>query len=55
MSISRQLRFGGPACTLTGCEDRVAQQTPMGFNDVPPEVMKVAKENPPGVAFDAAM
>lgn len=48
------LLLGLSALALTGCGEKKAQKTTMELKDVPPEVMKVAKEKLPGVTFDAA-
>lgn len=42
------------AVALAGCGEKKAQKTTMELKDVPPEIMKVAKEKLPGVNFDAA-
>ncbi|VTS01479.1 unnamed protein product [Gemmata massiliana] len=42
------------ALALTGCGGKKEQKTTMELKDVPPEIMKVAKEKLPGVTFDAA-
>lgn len=39
---------------LAGCGEKPPQKTPMDLKDVPPEIVKVAKEKLPGVTFDAA-
>ena len=46
--------IGLSALALTGCGEKKAQKTPMELKDVPPEIMKVAKEKLPGVTFDSA-
>jgi predicted small lipoprotein YifL len=53
-AILTALLVGLSALTLTGCGDKKAQKTPMELKDVPPDIMKVAKEKLPGVTFDAA-
>lgn len=42
------------AGALAGCGEKKGQKTTMELKDVPPEIMKVAKEKLPGVTFDAA-
>jgi hypothetical protein len=41
---------------LTGCggSKAKADKTPMELKDVPPEIMKIAKEQLPGVTFEEA-
>ena len=53
-AILTALLVGLSALTQTGCGEKKAQKTPMELKDVPPEIMKVAKEKLPGVTFDAA-
>ena len=48
------LFLGLSAAALTGCGERPPAKTTMELKDVPPEVMKVAKEKLPGVTFDSA-
>ena len=48
------LLLGLSAVVSTGCGEKPPQKTPMELKDVPPEVMKVAKEKLPGVTFDSA-
>ena len=48
------LFIGLSALALAGCGEKKAQKTPMELKDVPPEIMKVAKEKLPGVTFDSA-
>lgn len=48
------LFLGLSAVFSTGCGEKPPQKTPMELKDVPPEVMKVAKEKLPGVTFDSA-
>ena len=48
------LFVGLSALAPTGCEGKKAQKTPMELKDVPPEIMKVAREKLPGVTFDSA-
>ena len=48
------LFLGLTAVALPGCGEKREQKTPMELKDVPPEVMKVAREKLPGVKFDAA-
>ena len=52
--IVTALLVGLSALTLTGCGGKKGQKTPMDLKDVPPEIMKVAKEKLPGVTFDSA-
>lgn len=42
------------AVGLTGCGGAVEQKTAMDLKDVPPEIMKIAKEKLPDVKFDSA-
>lgn len=42
------------AVGLCGCGESKADRTTLDIKDVPPDIMKVAKENLPGVAFDTA-
>ena len=53
-TIVTALFIGLSACALTGCGESKAGKTPMDLKDVPPEIMKVAKEKLPGVTFDSA-
>lgn len=46
--------FGLSSILLTGCGEKPQQKTTMELKDVPPEIMKVAKEKLPGVTFDSA-
>lgn len=39
---------------LAGCGERAPQKTRMELKDVPPDILKVAKEKLPGVTFDSA-
>ena len=48
------LLLGASAIALTGCGEQSGQKTAMDIKDVPPEIMKVATEKLPGVAFDTA-
>ena len=48
------LLLGASAIALTGCGETKEQKTTVDIKDVPPEIMKVAKEKLPDVAFDAA-
>ena len=48
------LLLGLSALALAGCGEKKAQKAPMELKDVPPEIMRVAKEKLPGVTFDAA-
>ena len=52
--IVTALLVGLSSLTLTGCGEKKGQKTPMELKDVPPEIMKVAKEKLPGVTFDSA-
>ena len=52
--IATALLVGLSSLTLTGCGEKKGQKTPMELKDVPPEIMKVAKEKLPGVTFDSA-
>ncbi|QEL20470.1 hypothetical protein [Limnoglobus roseus] len=42
------------AVVVAGCGEKKAAKTAMELKDVPPDILKVAKEKLPGVAFDAA-
>jgi hypothetical protein len=42
------------AVVLFGCSEKPPQKTPMDMKDVPPQIIKAAKEKLPGVTFDAA-
>lgn len=53
-AIVAALLLGLSSVLLTGCDDKPPQKTTMEMKDVPPEIMKVAKEKLPGVTFDAA-
>lgn len=53
-AILTALIIGLSALALTGCGEKKSGKTPMELKDVPPEIMKVAKEKLPGVTFDAA-
>lgn len=53
-AILTALLIGLSALTLTGCGEKKQGKTPMELKDVPPEIMKVAKEKLPGVTFDSA-
>lgn len=46
--------LGLSALAPTGCGEKPPQKAAMELKDVPPEVLKVAKEKLPGVTFDAA-
>ena len=48
--------IGISSLALTGCggTKAKAEKTPMDLKDVPPEIMKVAKEKLPGVTFNEA-
>lgn len=46
--------LGVSAIALTGCGEQTEQKTTMEIRDVPPDIMKVAKEKLPDVAFDTA-
>lgn len=46
--------LGLSAFVLTGCGEKPPPKTAMELKDVPPEIMKVAKEKLPGVKFDTA-
>jgi hypothetical protein len=48
------LLLGMSAIFLTGCGEKPQQKTTMELKDVPPEIMKVAKEKLPRVTFDSA-
>ena len=48
------LLVGLSAVVMTGCGGAKGQKTAMELKDVPPDILKVAKEKLPGVAFDAA-
>ena len=48
------LLLGLSAVFVTGCGEKPQQKTPMELKDVPPDIMKVAKEKLPGVTFDSA-
>lgn len=48
------LLLGLSAVVSTGCGEKPPQKTPMELKDVPPDIMKVAREKLPGVAFDSA-
>ena len=48
------LLLGASALTLAGCGGKQEEKTTMDIKDVPPEIMKVAKEKLPDVAFDTA-
>ncbi len=48
------LLIGLSAVAPTGCGGAKGQKTTMELKDVPPDVLKVAKEKLPGVTFDAA-
>lgn len=39
---------------LVGCSEKTPLKTRMELKDVPPEILKVAKEKLPGVTFDSA-
>lgn len=39
---------------VSGCGQKPPPKTPMELKDVPPNIMKVAKEKLPGVTFDSA-
>ena len=53
-AVLTALCIGLSAFILTGCGEKNSVKTPMELKDVPPEIMKVAKEKLPGVTFDAA-
>ena len=54
-AILAALLLGLSALALTGCGGtKKVEKTPMELKDVPPEIMKVAKEKMPGVTFDSA-
>jgi hypothetical protein len=53
-AIVAPLLLGLTALVLTGCGHKPPPKTAMELKDVPPEIMKVAKEKLPGVRFDAA-
>ena len=53
-AILAALLLGLTALALTGCGEKKSGKTPMELKDVPPEIMKVAKEKLPGVTFDSA-
>jgi hypothetical protein len=53
-AILYALLLGVSATALTGCGEKKEQKTTMDIKDVPPEIMKVAKEKLPDVAFDTA-
>ena len=49
------LLLAAAVVTATGCGDKVAEKkTPIELKDIPPDIMKVAKEKLPDVAFDTA-
>lgn len=48
------LLIGLSALVLTGCGGKREQKTTMELKDVPPDILKVAKEKLPGVTFDSA-
>lgn len=48
------LLIGLSAIVLTGCGGKPEQKTTMELKDVPPDILKVAKEKLPGVTFDSA-
>lgn len=53
-AIVTALVIGLSALAVPGCGEKAGKKTPMEFKDVPPDIMKVAKEKLPGVTFDAA-
>ena len=53
-AILTALFIGLSAFALTGCGEKKSGKTPMEMKDVPPEIMKVAKEKLPGVTFNEA-
>lgn len=48
------LMLAASALTLTGCGESKEQKTTIEIKDVPPDIMKVAKEKLPDVTFDTA-
>lgn len=46
--------IGLMALALAGCGEKAGKKTAMEMKDIPPEIMKVAKEKLPGITFDAA-
>ena len=48
------LLLGVSAIAMVGCGATKEQKTTMDIKDVPPDIMKVAKEKLPDVAFDTA-
>jgi hypothetical protein len=46
--------LGLSAIAITGCGEKSQQKTAMELKDVPPEILRVAKEKLPGVTFDSA-
>ena len=53
-AVLTALCIGLSAFILTGCGEKNSVKTPMELKDVPPEIMKVAKEKLPGVKFEQA-
>ncbi|MEI6324779.1 MAG: lipoprotein [Gemmataceae bacterium] len=48
------LLLGASALTLAGCGQKKEEKTTMDIKDVPPDIMRVAKEKLPDVAFGTA-
>ena len=53
-AIITALFIGLSVLALTGCGEKKAPKTPMELKDVPPDILKVAKEKLPGVTFNEA-
>ncbi len=53
-SILTALCIGLLAFGPTGCGEKISGKTPMDLKDVPPEILKVAKDKLPGVTFKEA-